>query len=78
MKRTLGLFLTLMLLMTAVSCSSPRRDGDNPLLGEWTTPYGVPPFDLIRVEHFLPAFQLTLDELEEEAQEPDQQLSITL
>ncbi len=57
MKRTLGLFLTLMLLMTAVSCSSPRRDGDNPLLGEWTTPYGVPPFDLIRVEHFLPAFE---------------------
>ena len=30
------------------------------------------------LEHFLPAFQLTLDELEEEAQEPDQQLSITL
>lgn len=30
------------------------------------------------LEHFLPAFQLTLDELEEEAQTPSQQLSITL
>ena len=28
----------------------------NPLLASWTTPFGVPPFDLIRPEHFAPAF----------------------
>ncbi len=28
----------------------------NPLLAPWTTPCGVPPFDLIRPEHFAPAF----------------------
>ena len=27
----------------------------NPLLVEWTTPFGVPPFNLIRPEHFPPA-----------------------
>ena len=30
---------------------------DNPLLAPWTTPFGVPPFDLIRPEHFVPAFE---------------------
>ncbi len=29
----------------------------NPLLGEWTTPFGVPPFDLIRPAHVVPAFE---------------------
>ncbi|MBM75174.1 MAG: peptidase M3 [Proteobacteria bacterium] len=28
----------------------------NPFLSEFETPYGVPPFDLIRFEHFKPAF----------------------
>ena len=30
---------------------------DNPLLAPWTTPFGVPPFDLIRPAHFVPAFE---------------------
>ncbi len=30
---------------------------DNPLLQEWNTPFGLPPFARIRVEHFLPAFE---------------------
>ncbi len=30
---------------------------DNPLLAPWTTPFGLPPFDLIRPEHFTPAFE---------------------
>ena len=29
---------------------------DNPLLGRWTTPFEMPPFDRIRIEHFVPAF----------------------
>jgi peptidyl-dipeptidase Dcp len=28
----------------------------NPLLAPWTTPYEIPPFNQIRTEHFLPAF----------------------
>jgi peptidyl-dipeptidase Dcp len=30
---------------------------DNPLLAEWHTEFGVPPFDLIENEHYLPAFR---------------------
>ena len=29
----------------------------NPLLMDWDTPFGTPPFDLIKQEHYLPAFQ---------------------
>jgi peptidyl-dipeptidase Dcp len=32
----------------------------NPLLEPWTTPFGVPPFDLIRPEHFVPAFEQSM------------------
>ena len=32
----------------------------NPLLHAWTTPFGIPPFDLIRPEHFQPAFDATI------------------
>ncbi|HEY1736422.1 MAG TPA: M3 family metallopeptidase [Methylovirgula sp.] len=37
--------------MTAASTRSR-----NPLLEDWATPYGLPPFDRIAPEHFLPAF----------------------
>src|SRR6185369_15594930 len=29
----------------------------NPLLAPWQTPFETPPFDAIRPEHFLPAFE---------------------
>lgn len=38
--------------MTAVAPSA-----ENPLLQAWLTPHETPPFDLIRPEHFLPAFE---------------------
>ncbi|THD84879.1 M3 family peptidase [Aliigemmobacter aestuarii] len=34
----------------------------NPLLEDWTTPFGLPPFDRIRDEDFLPAVDAALDE----------------
>ena len=34
----------------------------NPLLAPWTTPFGVPPFDRIRAEHFAPAFDHAMRE----------------
>lgn len=36
--------------------------GGNPLIGEWRTPDGVPPFDLIRPEHYEPAFDAGIAE----------------
>ena len=56
MKRIIGLF-TLFLAMTLVCCKSEKRVGENPFFAEWNTPYGVPPFDRIAPEHFLPALE---------------------
>ncbi len=33
---------------------------DNPLLMEWKTPFGVPPFDAIEDAHYLPAFRAAM------------------
>ena len=33
---------------------------DNPLLSEWTAPFGLPPFENIAPEHFKPAFDIAL------------------
>ena len=32
----------------------------NPLLQPWDTPYGLPPFEAVRTEHFEPAFEVAL------------------
>jgi peptidyl-dipeptidase Dcp len=34
----------------------------NPLLSEWTTPFGIPPFDTIEPSHYRPAFDAALAE----------------
>ena len=56
MKRIIGL-LTLFLTMTLVCCKSEKPVGENPFFSDWGTPYGVPPFDRIAPEHFLPALE---------------------
>jgi len=32
----------------------------NPLLQQWNTQFGVPPFDKIEVAHFLPAIKFAI------------------
>lgn len=42
---------------TAEAASAPAISADNPLLAEWTGPYGgVPPWDKINTADFIPAF----------------------
>jgi peptidyl-dipeptidase Dcp len=45
---------------------TPIRKEMNPLLSEFKTPYGVPPFDNIENEHFLPAFKKAMKTQEKE------------
>lgn len=45
-----------MALMLAAPVPAGAAEVANPLLEAWTTPYGIPPFDAIRDEHFRPAF----------------------
>ena len=56
MKPIAGL-LTLFLVMACVSCKSEKTEGENPFSPPGRRPYGVPPFDKIRAEHFLPALE---------------------
>lgn len=60
--------ILLVLVHTVVAChknvendQTPRPEvavkETNPLLAEWNTPFGVPPFDLIENKHFLPAME---------------------
>ena len=42
--------------------SKKQSTSVNPFLSEYTTPYGVPPFDLIKLEHYKPAFIQGIDE----------------
>ncbi len=52
MKRSLFFVVAVSLLV----CSfSPQ--GQNPFFSDYDTPFGVPPFDRIKVEHYMPAFE---------------------
>jgi peptidyl-dipeptidase Dcp len=53
--------MTLILCLPAALAVAAEAGG-NPLVGEWTTPFGVPPFDQIRPEHFLPAYQAGMEQ----------------
>ncbi len=49
--------ILIIILLNTLSSFSQKNKNANPLLQEWKTPYGVPPFNLIKTEHFLPAFE---------------------
>ena len=55
--------------MTLASCDSRKTAGENPFFTQWDTPHGVPPFDKILPEHFMPAFErgMSLHEAEIDA-----------
>ncbi|MHB8054226.1 MAG: M3 family metallopeptidase [Candidatus Aminicenantales bacterium] len=61
MKKFLALVLILAAVFVAgVFAREKTADvpaADNPFLHEWTTPFGAPPFDLIKEAHYLPAFR---------------------
>jgi len=71
MKKSFILIFALGMLL--LSCQNQKKESDtnmeNPFFKEWTTPYGVPPFEEIKVEHFLPALKegITRREAEVEA-----------
>lgn len=53
------------ILILAASCmmySCTTQTETNPFLTEFQTPYGVPPFDQIKLEHYEPAFMKGIDE----------------
>jgi peptidyl-dipeptidase Dcp len=63
MKKTVLLIGILFLALT--SCKQKVKS-DNPLLNEFDTPFGVPPFELIKASHFMPAFLKGFEEQKKE------------
>ncbi|MGI6320118.1 MAG: M3 family metallopeptidase [Bacteroidales bacterium] len=53
------LYLVSLSLLCVGNVSAQKQ---NPFLEEWTTPYGIPPFDKIKVEHYIPAFEVGMKE----------------
>ena len=45
-----------------MTVSMPHPQTPNPLLEDWTTPFGLPPFERIAPEHFPPAFEAAFAE----------------
>ncbi len=66
-QRNHKLFLLGILAMTLLACNKPSN-GENPLLNQPNTPYGVPAFDQIKLEHYLPAFEAAIAEQKEEVE----------
>ena len=53
-----------LLIMTMVSCSGSK--GPNPFLKEWRTPFGIPDFQKVRNEHYIPAIKAGIEEQNEQ------------
>jgi peptidyl-dipeptidase Dcp len=53
MKKSFLTYFLIGLIFMSINCN----ENENPFLTEWETPFGVPPFDKIKQEHYLPAFK---------------------
>lgn len=51
------LFLIMVIGTIVVGCTGKSDKSDNPFFHAYTNEYGAPPFDKIKTEHFLPAFE---------------------
>jgi peptidyl-dipeptidase Dcp len=63
-------------MLAAQSCRENNISQSNPFFEEWDTPFGVPPFDRIRNEHYRPAFDsammLHLSQIDSIVNNPDE------
>ncbi|HPY81035.1 MAG TPA: M3 family metallopeptidase [Bacteroidales bacterium] len=65
MKKNMAIFALSALFL--FSCGkkkddSASQDTANPFFKTWTTPYGIPPFEEIKAEHYIPAFERGMEE----------------
>lgn len=61
-------FFTLNMQAADGANADSSNEGANPLLMEWKTPFGVPPFEQIQEGHFLPAFQEAIAKTRQEVE----------
>ena len=60
------IILLIVSIAVATGCNRDKEQTMNPFLRDYDTPYEVPPFHLIKNEHFIPAFEAGIQEQEAE------------
>ena len=70
MKKIAAVFICLGLIFVSCSKKDEEKPAEtalvNPFFEEWDTPFGVPPFDRIKEEHYMPAFEEGMKRHEQE------------
>lgn len=55
--------------MIAAACLSACTNRENPFLTDWNTPYGIPPFQKIQVDNYIPAIQAGIEQQKKEIED---------
>lgn len=55
--------------MIAAACLTACTNRENPLLTDWNTPYGIPPFQEIQVDNYIPAIQAGIEQQKKEIED---------
>jgi peptidyl-dipeptidase Dcp len=61
--------LLIMCIAAAMMVGCVTKESPNPFFQTWTTPYGIPPFEQIKYEHYLPAFEEGMNQQKAEIEE---------
>jgi len=56
MRSWLAVAVLVLVAVPAAAQPATTAKADNPFFVEWKTPFGVPPFGLIKTEHYMPAY----------------------
>jgi peptidyl-dipeptidase Dcp len=65
-RATLAVCLSILAVTACGRKAAETPAMDNPFFAAFATPFGVPPFDLIRHEHYMPAFERGMAEQKQE------------
>ncbi len=49
------------ILCAGCNSAPSSTENANPLLAEWTAPYGIPPFEEVKEEHYMPAYKAAME-----------------
>jgi len=68
--KKLTLFIIILGLILATACKTTKKDNlmNNPLVQKFDTPFEVPPFEKIKLEHYMPAIDYAIIEQDKEIQ----------
>lgn len=63
------LTIGLLIIVIGIGACNMKSSAENPFFSQYDTPFGVPPFDQIKEEHYVPAFQQGIAIHEKEIEE---------